>query len=180
MSKKIVIGIDGSGIDEAIKAVEDYKRWLERGAKLLVQRLVEDGYAIESARFMNADYDGDNDVSVEAKPTGTYSARIHASGTTVLFIEFGTGVTYPDNHPLAAENGMIRGSYGQGHGKQKTWGYYGDALGTNGKYATKNGKVKEPHVVLTHGNPANMAAYRTVNDLRKNLERYVREVFGNA
>ena len=35
-----------------------------------------------------------------------------AVGSATLFIEFGTGVKYPDNHPEAAEHGMIRGGYG--------------------------------------------------------------------
>ncbi len=59
-----------------------------------------------------------------------------AVGASVLFIEFGAGVTYPDNHPQAAELGMKRGEYGKGHGKQSSWGYYGDP-GTNGVVKTK-------------------------------------------
>ena len=180
MRKRITISLTGEGVDEAIQAIKEYQKWLEDGARNLVKILTENGYLIEKARFQTAQYDGENDVTVETESTGKYSAKIRASGTTVLFIEFGTGVRYADNHPLAAANGMIRGTYGKGHGKQSTWGYYGDALGTNGQYATYKGKVKEPHVVLTHGNPANMAAYKTTTDLRRDLEKYVKEVFGSA
>ena len=91
----------------------------------------------------------------------------------MLFIEFGTGVTYPDNHPEAAEHGMRRGEYGAGHGKQSSWGYYGDP-GTNGEVRTKaNGKS----VVITHGNPANMSMYDTVKQLQQILPRLAKEVF---
>ena len=90
-----------------------------------------------------------------------------------LFIEFGTGVTYPDDHPEAEELGMKRGEYGQGHGKQHSWGYYGDP-GTNGVLKEKkNGGF----VVITHGNPANMPMYETVKELQDRLTEIAKEVF---
>ena len=96
-----------------------------------------------------------------------------AVGKAVLFIEFGTGVTYPDDHPEAEELGMKRGEYGQGHGKQHSWGYYGDP-GTNGVLKEKkNGGF----VVITHGNPANMPMYETVKELQDQLTGIAKEVF---
>lgn len=85
----------------------------------------------------------------------------------------GTGVTYPDDHPEAEELGMKRGEYGQGHGKQHSWGYYGDP-GTNGVLKEKkNGGF----VVITHGNPANMPMYETVKELQDRLTEIAKEVF---
>lgn len=96
-----------------------------------------------------------------------------AVGKAVLFIEFGTGVTYPDDHPEAGELGMKRGEYGQGHGKQQSWGYYGEP-GTNGVLKEKkNGGF----VVITHGNPANMPMYETVKELQDRLTEIAKEVF---
>ena len=91
----------------------------------------------------------------------------------MLFIEFGTGVIYPDDHPEAAEHGMTRGSYGKGRGKQKAWGYYGDS-GTNGEVKI-NKKGRE--VVITHGNPANMPMYETAKELEERLGELAKEVF---
>lgn len=83
------------------------------------------------------------------------------------------GVTYPDNHPEAAEQGMRRGEYGAGHGKQPSWGYYGEP-GTNGVVHTKkDGK----EVVITQGNPANMSMYETVKHLEGILPGLAKEVF---
>lgn len=96
-----------------------------------------------------------------------------AVGKAVLFIEFGTGVTYPDNHPEARDRNMKRGEYGQGHGKKRSWGYYGEP-GTNGVLKEKkNGGF----VVITHGNPANMPMYETVKELQDRLTEIAKEVF---
>lgn len=82
-------------------------------------------------------------------------------------------MTYPDNHPEAAEQGMRRGEYGAGHGKQPSWGYYGEP-GTNGVVHTKkDGK----EVVITQGNPANMSMYETVKHLEGILPGLAKEVF---
>ena len=91
----------------------------------------------------------------------------------MLFIEFGTGVVYPDNHPEAADLGMRRGEYGAGHGKQPSWGYYGDP-GTNGKVHAKDDGTT---VVITQGNPANMSMYETVKHLQMILPGLAKEVF---
>ena len=84
------------------------------------------------------------------------------------------GVTYPDNHPEARDLGMARGEYGQGRGKQSTWGYYGEP-GTNG---TVVGEREKGTLVLTHGNPANMPMYNAVKELELRLGEIVKEVFG--
>ena len=178
MNRTFTIGIDGRGIDAAIRGVEEYKQWLEQKCNKLVQRLAERGVEVANIGFASSVYDGTNDFHVTFEDCGELTKAVVATGSTVLFVEFGTGITYPDNHPEAAANGMIRGSYGKGHGNQVTWGYYGDALGTNGVYATnKDGSIKEPHVVLTHGNPANMPMYNAVRLLEQEFESIVREVF---
>ena len=63
--------------------------------------------------------------------------------------------------------------YGQGRGKQSTWGYYGEP-GTNG---TVVGERAKGTLVLTHGNPANMPMYNAVKELELRLGEIVKEVF---
>lgn len=170
---KISVPISSSGIDDLLRAVEDYEAWLESRAAVLLDRLAAKGVSVASARFAKAIYDGSNDVSVSVETREQNARAVIAVGQSVLFIEFGTGVTYPDNHPEAAELGMNRGEYGKGHGKQKSWGYYGDP-GTNGELREKtNGKT----VVITHGNPANMPMYETVKELERRLGEIAKEVF---
>lgn len=174
MNEKVVrVPLSAAGIGKAIKAVEDYQSWLKEKSTILLNRLTEEGLSITSARFSQAVYDGTNDVSVSVENRGERVRAVVAIGSSVLFIEFGTGVTYPDNHPEAATNGFSRGSYGKGHGKQASWGYYGEA-GTNGIVKTKkNGQA----VVITKGNPANMSMYETVKALKDRLPALVKEVF---
>lgn len=180
MKHNYTIGLDGSGIDELLRGIKEYEQWLTEKAKLLIQRLSDRGIEVANAGFSAAVYDGTNDFHVSFEDRGELTRAVIANGATVLFVEFGTGVVYPDSHPEAGENGMVRGAYGKGYGNQQTWGYYGDALGTAGWYAkNKDGSIKDPHVVLTHGNPANMPMYNAVKLLEQEFESIVQEVFAD-
>lgn len=140
---------------------------------ILLERLAQDGYQIVSAKFSSAVYDGTNDVQVSVEDRGPKRKAVLAIGNATLFIEFGAGVSYPDNHPEAHKHGMNRGEYGQGKGSQPFWGYYGDP-GTNGVIREKkSGKS----VVITKGNPANMPMYSSVKNLKEHLTVLAREVF---
>lgn len=171
--KTVKVPLSQRGIDTLLLEIENYKIWLKDRSEVLLERLAFYGFEVASARFTKADYDGTNDTSVSVEYRGNGIRVIVAVGASVLFIEFGTGVTYPDNHPQAAELGMKRGEYGQGHGKQSSWGYYGDP-GTNGVAKTKNDGST---VIITHGNPANMPMYETVKYLKGLLPVLVKEVF---
>ena len=170
--RKIQMSLSSKSIDAAIRQVKTYRTWLKAKTELLLERLVQEGYQIASANFAKASYDGTNDASVSVETRGPNVRAVVAVGASVLFIEFGTGVTYPDDHPEADRHGMRRGEYGQGKGKQTSWGYYGEP-GTNGTPHVKGDKT----VVITKGNPANMAMYNTVQQLEQMLPSLVREVF---
>ena len=171
--KTVKVPLSQRGIDTLLREIESYTVWLKERSQVLLDRLAQAGFEVASARFAKAAYDGTNDASVSLETRSEGVRAVVAVGASVLFIEFGTGVTYPDNHPQAAELGMKRGEYGHGHGKQSSWGYYGDP-GTNGVVKTKkNGST----VVITHGNPANMPMYETVKELEAMLPELVKEVF---
>lgn len=171
--KTVKVPLSQRGIDTLLREIESYTVWLKERSQVLLDRLAQAGFDVASARFAKAAYDGTNDASVSMETRSEGVRAVVAVGASVLFIEFGTGVTYPDNHPQAAELGMKRGEYGQGHGKQSSWGYYGDP-GTNGVVKMKkNGST----VVITHGNPANMPMYETVKELEAMLPELVKEVF---
>lgn len=171
--KTVKVPLSQRGIDTLLREIESYTVWLKERSQVLLDRLAQAGFEVASARFAKAAYDGTNDASVSLETRGDGVRAVVAVGASVLFIEFGTGVTYPDNHPQSAELGMKRGEYGQGHGKQSSWGYYGDP-GTNGVVKTKkDGRT----VVITRGNPANMPMYETVKELEAMLPDLVKEVF---
>ena len=171
--KTVKVPLSQRGIDTLLREIESYTVWLKERSRVLLDRLAQAGFEVASARFAKAAYDGTNDASVSMETRSEGVRAVVAVGASVLFIEFGTGVTYPDNHPQAAELGMKRGEYGQGHGKQSSWGYYGDP-GTNGVVKMKKDGST---VVITHGNPANMPMYETVKELEAMLPGLVKEVF---
>ena len=171
--KTVKVPLSQRGIDTLLREIESYTVWLKERSQVLLDRLAQAGFEVASARFAKAAYDGTNDASVSMETRSEGVRAVVAVGASVLFIEFGTGVTYPDNHPQAAELGMKRGEYGQGHGKQSSWGYYGDP-GTNGVVKMKKDGST---VVITHGNPANMPMYETVKELEAILPDLVKEVF---
>lgn len=171
--KRINIKLSVAGVNQAIVELKEYKTWLQERTRVFVSRLTEEGFNIASAKFAASTYDGTNDVTATVEDRGDGVCAVVATGSAVLFIEFGTGVTYADNHPQAAELGMRRGEYGKGRGKRSSWGYYGEP-GTNGIVKeNKNGRA----VVITHGNPANMPMYETVKELEVMLKSIAEEVF---
>lgn len=173
MSQTINVPLSIPAYDSLIRKIKDLGNWQSDRAIVFADRLAQEGMEIASIKFSQAVYDGTNDVSVTVEPRGNNVRAVVATGGATLFIEFGTGVTYPDDHPEAEELGMKRGEYGQGHGKQHSWGYYGDP-GTNGVLKEKkNGGF----VVITHGNPANMPMYETVKELQDRLTEIAKEVF---
>lgn len=170
MKRKYVIGIDGSGIDDAIKGVKEYQRWIERKSKQLAKRLAELGATAASLNFSRAIYTGPNDYEITVEQTGETSYTVHANGNAVLFIEFGAGATYGYGHPEV-------GKYGPG-----TWPYphYRNVNGEQvANWENPSGwwLPKEAGGGHTYGNPPNMPMYNAVKDLREDIGRIAKEVF---
>lgn len=175
MSKKVIkIRLNEHDISLAIEELGRYREWLKKKTRELLNLLSEEGVQIASAKFVSAAYDGTNDVTCQVEQRGDNSVAVLAIGSAVLFIEFGTGVKYPDSHPEAGEHGMTHGQYGYGLGRlEKGWRYTGEP-GTNGEIITTGKHAGKIH---THGNPANMSLYLTVRELEDKFEEIARRVF---
>ena len=121
---KIVINpFDKKSIAQAEKLVRQYKKDFEVKEQEFCRRLAEIGVSVASAGFSTADYDGVNDVVVSMEKTDT-GYNVVASGKTVGFIEFGTGVRYPEWDGSDVEyTPPPHGSYGKGQGKNP-WGWW--------------------------------------------------------
>lgn len=115
---KIVIDpFDPKSISEALKAVKRYKKEFEAKEREFVRRIAELGVSVASSGFATADYDGVNDVQVTMTHSGD-KAVVTAFGETVGFIEFGTGVRYPEWDASGMEYTPPKhGTYGKGRGK---------------------------------------------------------------
>ena len=118
-----------------------------------------------SLEFSRAIYTGIEDHMIEVIPNGDNCYKVKASGETVLFVEFGTGLVgygHPETH------GMTPGSYSETLGK----GHWDDP---NGWWLPR--EKSGGHSQHTYGNPPNMPMYNTVKELEQELVRVAREVF---
>ena len=175
MSKTIKIKLDVRSINAAIKEIEAYRNKLSRINTEICKKLADKGLEKAQVLFDRAAYDGVKDAKVTAEPTEN-GYRIIASGQTVAFIEFGTGVHYNagSSYPLPKPSGIVGiGEYGKKQGKKDKWQYKG-APGTSG-VVSQDGRV-----VTTHGNPAQMPMYHALTAMQEEVERIVREAFSNA
>lgn len=176
MKKRVIkVKLTSAGIDQAIRELEDYKKWLVTKTKEFLKALGEAGVEIANAKFKDATYAGTNDVSCHIEERGDGKVAVVAIGNAVLFIEFGTGVKYPNSHPEAGKHGMVHGEYGYKLGRLKDgWRYTGDP-GNAGQVIPAG----EPHAgeVHTYGNPANMSMYNSIRELEEKFEEIARRVY---
>lgn len=126
--KIVVDPFDSNSIKQAVKQVQEYEKEFKAKEREFVRRLAEIGVSVARTGFEVADYDGENDVVVSMNQSGTQAAVI-ASGKTVGFIEFGTGVRYPE-WSGSSETGYTppkHGTYGAGRGANpKGWWFSGN------------------------------------------------------
>lgn len=163
---RIKVRLSQKGIKQAQRELQEYRQALNSRLQEFARRLAMEGYEVAKLRFSAAEYDGDNDVTVRVEQNGT-KARIIASGKSVLFIEFGTGVAYPE-HPSGE---FAHGTYGKGKGKNPNgWAYRGEP-GTGGKpIPGRDG------VYRTKGNPPAEAMWGATTKMAESVERIWREV----
>lgn len=161
--KRIVVPLSESGIQKIQDELVVYRKWQEEKARELAERLASLGATVASIRFSRAVYTGkkDVDVTVEELPNGY---KVKADGESVLFIEFGSGVTYGYGHPEAGEFGMGPGTYPDGKG------HWDDPKGW---YLPKSAGGGH-----TFGNPPSMPMYEARKAIEQELPRIVKEVFG--
>lgn len=159
------ITIDIGDLDKALKDIEAYKEQFKASVTETVKQATEIGKAEAQMRFAIAKYDGTKDVRITStvrKRTGT----ITASGESVLFIEFGTGLEAenPRDIPMGFySTAYLPGSWSEGPQGKGHWdnphGWY---------YA---------HGRRTKGNPANKCMYDAAKEVERNVGRIAREVF---
>lgn len=171
MSRVINVTLSDRGIAQAIREVEDYKKWLLRKAKELEERVAYHIARDASAVFNTATADDligegvvTGHVEVTVKEDGDFTVVI-ADGKDAVFMEFGAGVYHngpvgQSPNPMGAGLGFTIGSYGKGRGSREVWGYR-DAEGLH----------------LTHGVPASMPLYNAMMGVVNDIEQIAREVF---
>lgn len=162
MSQPIIVPLSGRGIERLIRETENWKNWQKQKTNELLERLAVLGASTASIRFSRAIYTGLKDVTVTVESIGN-GWLVKAEGQSVLFLEFGSGITYGGGHPEAAEYGTGPGTYPQGKGHwddPKGWYLPKDKGGGH-----------------TYGNPPTMAMYEARKTIEEELSRIVKEVF---
>lgn len=167
MNRKFVIDpFDSSSIDRAIRGVKDYQRWLEEKSKELCERLAAIGATRASLDYAGAFYQGEKDVQVSVEPIeGGY--KVLADGESVLFIEFGSGVTYGYGHPEAGTHQLGPGTYPPTNPEKPHWN------DPKGWYLPKDKGGGH-----TYGNPPAAGMYNARKEIEQQIRNVVREVFG--
>lgn len=166
---KINISLNTKSIDNAIAQIKLFQKNIVSKLDIVCERLAilikEEAYE----RFINAEYDGVNNVEVTYTRTNN-GYVVTANGNAVLFIEFGAGVhyngvggSYPDNKPSGLAN---IGEYGKGHGKNEAWGFYW------------GGNTND--LVVTRGNPPAAAMFYAKENAKQQIVKICKEVFGNG
>lgn len=162
----IKVSLNKQSVDKAIKELNAYKNSIGRKLDELCKRLAAIGATNVSLGYSRAVYTGKKDVNVSVEKTQNGYAIV-AEGETVLFLEFGAGVTYGYGHPKPEVDGvhMGPGTYpdGKGHWDDpKGWWIPSEAGGGH-----------------TYGNPPSAAMYQTAKDLRDIILDIAKEVFAS-
>lgn len=172
-SRKVIQAeLSVKGIENLVNQVKQYKEGLKKANDVFVQRLAETGFVIAQSCIQNCDhYDDDKPIgalTINSISTGEIaSVKLKFSGEQVLFIEFGSGITYnPVDNPLASQFGYGIGTYpNQTHAFDKGgWSYKDDT-----------GKWKH-----SKGTQATMPMYNASVTMRDRLINIAKEVYSGV
>lgn len=171
------MSITVTGLTETLKRVEDLNS-TERGdmrekIELFLLKLAQIGIGRAQFEYSRAT----NDVpQLSAIQINENTICVRASGKNVLFLEFGTGITYMANYPddegfqpIYYAGDWSTSPRGKGHWNDpKGWWYPAE----NGYHLGKGGYQH------TYGNPPVRAMYEAKKEMRDKIDTVIREVFG--
>lgn len=174
---KIKVRLSDAGLRDAERQIQEYKTTLNQKAQEFARALAQKGIDVATVKFANAQYAGDNDVTVERDPVQTPNGfAIVAHGKAVAFIEFGTGVSHSAYGGELPAGVGEHGTYGEGNGQHKRWYYYGESgnAGTPVKQVDGKGQLN-----YTSGNEPAMAMWGAVEEMASQVEATWREVWNS-
>lgn len=167
MAKKTITisSLSVSEIRKAQKALQDYQKDLTKKCEEFVRKLAEKG--VEIAKIKITDYDAIYTGELLASINSEQGAVIQNGATWIIytncpwakFVEFGTGVV--GEHSPHPNISIVGWKYDVNEHGEKGWFYFRDG---------------EWH--WTKGMPSRPFFYETAMDLRKEVVKTAREVFG--
>lgn len=158
---------DKKSVARTEKLLLQYKKDFLKKEAEFIRRLTEIGVSVAEAGFTTADYDGLNDVLI-ASTQGHNRASVIAYGETVGFIEFGTGVKYPEWVDGNNASGIPytppkHGTYGEGRGARPKGWWFTPSEGAAGRH--------------TYGNPPAEAMLTARNAMVEQVVQIAKEVW---
>ena len=134
------------------------------------KRLAEIGVDVTNIVYSGAAYDGTKDISVTLEQRGD-GYVIKATGESLGFVEFGTGIEFPLGEFAGQVGAPPHGTFGQKRGAKPPWIYKGNP-GTSGRPSSSR-----PGLVWTRGNPPANAFPRAVEEIQAQIASIAAEVF---
>lgn len=119
--------------------------------------------------YSSAIYKGSKDVIVTSHANGDDEWKITASGESLLFIEFGTGITYARDNPIEHPYNFA-GSWSVEHGQYLT---------DSEKLAKYKGGWPLRHQV-TYGNPSANVMYEASKRVEQDIPKIITNVIQRA
>ena len=176
---KIEIGLSVSSIRKAIEQIRDYRESLDEKCKEIVEKLSALG--VETAKSyvvsLNAVFESDllNSVHDEVRKVDEgYGMAVVADSEHAIFVEFGTG-NLNGGEPYI---GDLPQGYKYGGGSKYTTltrPFKGHSVGSYGWFYFKNGEFW-----FCEGMESRPFMFNTSEDLRREIDKIVKEVFENG
>lgn len=178
--KKINLDLSTQQINQMIKRLEKLKKELDKSSEEIVKELSEMGLQEIQSNYAATPYkDGNDDVNFFI--TGTEKKKkVGATGSQVLYNEFGTGTEGANNpHPEKGNFGLNAYNSGKTIRANNNANSPASRLGipTGGLYWTyMDGSVKK----YTQGIPAGKQVYLAAKKIQKEKNKVVKKVVGEA
>lgn len=153
-----------TGADKLAQRIMTYAKTFKDKNTVFLKRLADLGIQTADIHFNSVTYDGDKDVNTLIEWVSDTKLRVVARGKSVLFIEFGTGITYSGyKHPMASQFGYGPSTWSLGpEGKGRWDNYYG-------WYYAKGKR--------SYGNPPARAMYEASKTMRDKITQIAKEVY---
>lgn len=166
MARIIKATLSQSGLQQALREVEQYKQEIINKTKILAQRLADEGVTLAKVKIMEypAVYTGELLNSIMDEPGALISNGsqwiIYTGCPWAKFVEFGTGIVGSENpHP---DTNIANWKYDVNEHGDAGWHYYKDG---------------EWH--WTKGMPSRPFMYETARDLANTIPKIASQVFGS-
>jgi len=188
---KMTIDLNQAGsIDKALEELEKFQEKLLQFATDLVNELADEGADIAGLHFERAIYAGMKDHQpkrTELRFTKwKRRAKVVVEGDTVLFIEFGTGITKAEAPDEEAEvvkgRVMSHGAYGNRNAENPDGWYYTGHKTLNDPPDTEHAfypgtRIPKPNSMKTFGNDANSSMWNARKELEQKYSEIVQRVY---